>query len=797
MPELLAPAGGPEQLRAAVENGADAVYLGLQGFNARAGATNFTGDELQAGIAYAHGRGVNVYLTMNTLVADHEMAAAVDAAGQAWLAGADALIVQDLGLAGTLREHLPQLPLHMSTQGTVASLQTILALQSLGFERFILARELLLDRVAQIAQASPTPVEVFVHGALCICYSGQCQMSSMIGGRSGNRGRCAQPCRLPQALRNGHAASLAAGANLLSPRDLRALDLLPALIAAGVGSLKIEGRLKSPEYVATVTSIYRNALDTIAQGLPLCITAECNAALTQVFNRGFTQGWLGGHRGSTLVDGGPPGHRGIAVGRVLARRGALLDVELTLPLQRGDSLETRSASAADTSATGFLLTYLLQNGINGESAQPGRATIGDCAGVVSPGDPLLRMASWTLSQRARRSFEGIHRRVLIQGRFSATVGEPLCLTVWDDDGHSASAQSEEPAQAARTQPLTAEAVREQLDKTGPWPFRLEDCQITLDSDAAAPKSALNALRREALDRLLSLREQRDRPPQIQPWSAPPQQKVPPAEPQLSVVLTRWRPELAQGLKAAPRVFVPLDDWLADNMPANVYPRIPFYTDLAADRADALQALERRQPALALCGSAGHGFALRPLGIAAWADQSLNAFNGYTLAALKDLGFAGITLSPEMTMAQIQALGALPLPLETAVYGRLPLMTTRHCPLGQNRPGCNACASATAPTLTDRKGAAFPLSFDPRACVCTVLNADILAVPQLAAPLGCAGVAWLRLYLHDETPDQVAQLLSRFSAAARGEAMEQSRGAPMCVPELSGKGYTKGHYFRGV
>lgn len=760
-----------------MENGADAVYLGAKAFSARASATNFTDDELRRGIEYAHGRGVSVYLTMNTLVGDGEMAAAVDAAGGAWLAGADALIVQDLGLARVLRTHLPKLPLHMSTQGTVLSLEGIRALAPLGFSRFILARELPMERVAAIVSASDIPVEVFVHGALCVCYSGQCHMSSMIGARSGNRGRCAQPCRLPYSLGkiqafaahqspliSGDARPCGATGNALisakptsrvaclSPKDLCALEQLPALVQAGVAALKIEGRLKSPDYVAVVTHIYRKTLDRIAEGLPSAVSQEDLNDLAQVFNRGFTAGWLGGARGESLSDAGPPGHRG----------------------------------------------------------------------VPEP-DP-------TLAERARRSFEGIHKRIPVHGRFTAAVGQPLFFHVWDDEGHSAQAASPEPAQAARTQPLTAEAAREQLDKTGPWPFTLADCETTVDGVAAAPKSALNALRREALDALLVLRENRyperlgfpsegKLSPQAtdevvllagstssgasrhlpgrrgeqdaQHPASPLKGKAShgvnsPVEPQLSVVLTRWRPDLAPALAEVPRVFAPLDDWLKGTLPANVFPRIPFYTDLQADRPDAVAALHECRPALALAGSAGHLAALAQAGVAAVADYTLNAYNAETLQALAALGFAGATLSHELTMAQIRVMGAPPLPLETAVYGRLPLMVSRHCVLGRNRPGCSACTSGGA-SLTDRRGAAFPLAFDRRACVCTILNGDVLAVPQLAAPLGRVGVSWLRLYIHDEPPEAVAALLARYAAAARGE--------PVDPP--SGKGYTKGHYFRGV
>ena len=295
LPELLSPAGNMESLRAAVENGADAVYMGGRNFNARRNAANFGGDELREAIGYAHVRGVNIYITMNTLVSDAEMPEAVAEAGRMYEAGADALIVQDLGFASALRKHLPDLPLHISTQGTIYNAEGIRALAPLGFSRAILARELTLEEIERTAKRSPIPVEVFAHGALCVCYSGQCLISSMIGCRSGNRGLCAQPCRLPYGL--GTAQGY-----LLSPKDLYTLELLPELVSSGVSALKIEGRMKQPEYVATVTAIYRKYLDCFAAGREYRVEAADLRDLSLAFDRGgFTTGYLKGRPDASLI----------------------------------------------------------------------------------------------------------------------------------------------------------------------------------------------------------------------------------------------------------------------------------------------------------------------------------------------------------------------------------------------------------------------------------------------------------------------------------------------------------------
>jgi putative protease len=260
--ELLAPAGAFPSLRAAVANGADAVYLGGGLFNARRAAGNFTDSELKDALAYCRERGVKVYVTLNTLLKDSELDEALSFAAFAYENGADAVIVQDLGLAHLLKIHLPDLKRHASTQMTIHSLDGVKACEEMGFERVVLARELSLRQIGFITASCKAEIEVFTHGALCVCYSGQCLMSSFIGARSGNRGMCAQPCRLPWRY-SVDGDAFGKESYLLSPKDLLGLTMLPELKKAGVKSLKIEGRMKSPEYVAVVTGLYRKYLDRL------------------------------------------------------------------------------------------------------------------------------------------------------------------------------------------------------------------------------------------------------------------------------------------------------------------------------------------------------------------------------------------------------------------------------------------------------------------------------------------------------------------------------------------------------
>ncbi|MEW5897967.1 MAG: peptidase U32 family protein, partial [Bacillota bacterium] len=344
-PELLAPAGSWEALVAAVQNGADAVYLGGRSFNARQSAANFDDAELARAIEYAHVRGVKVYVTVNTLVAEEELEQAARFLFFLARAGADAAILQDLGLAALAREVVPELPLHASTQMTVHNSPAVAHLRRLGFQRVILARELHLAEVQRIKEETGAGVEVFIHGALCVCYSGQCLFSSLVGGRSGNRGRCAQPCRLPYTLVDGHGRPLAdpgrVGEYLLSPRDLNVSRHLPALIQAGVDAFKIEGRLKRPEYVATVVRVYRQLLDRAAALGPekFFVAPEEAKDLAQIFNREFTAGYLFGRQGKLLMSFRRPNNRGVFLGRVRRRENGWLQVVLEDGLNVGDGLE--------------------------------------------------------------------------------------------------------------------------------------------------------------------------------------------------------------------------------------------------------------------------------------------------------------------------------------------------------------------------------------------------------------------------------------------------------------------------
>ena len=790
LPELLAPAGGMDHIKAAVENGADAVYMGGRFFNARRNAANFDDDEMRRAVEYAHVRGVNIYITMNTLIADREMRQAVDEAGKAWLAGADALIVQDLGFASLLRKHIPGLPLHISTQGTVTSAEGIRALAPLGFSRAILARELTIEEITETARQSPVPVEVFAHGALCVCYSGQCLMSSLIGGRSGNRGRCAQPCRLPYQLGQERGY-------LLSPKDLCSLSMLPELVGSGVAALKIEGRMKSPEYVAVVTSVYRRHLDRCAEAGPYRVDEADMADLLQIFNRGgFTAGYLKGRPGGSLVCPERPKHWGVPIGTVTAqdRANGTVEANLTGALRLGDGVEIDNEALP-----GNIVTSLKVRGAAVREAGPGRVSIGNITGPVKPGDRLYRTSSKEMNERAAATWMGKPRRkVLVSGSFIGCTGEPLRLSVRDGNEYIVTVQSEGVAEVAVTLPLTGEAARAQLTKTGDSPFEFKQINIELDGKASVKLSELNGLRREALAALEHARADRypgreANSPDLEAPGAP----AKPAQAGLSLFFWQWSDGHESLFPLADRVYVPFQAIGAvlqcTARSQKMMAWLPPVTNGVADGLIRDAAPQWRGMGLdgVLIGNAGHIEMLRDAGLPLYGGASMNAFNGWTMETLARLGLQGVTLSHELTMEQIEQLPDAGIEKEAVIYGRLPLMTSAYCPVGgqSGKPGgkCGRCAGGEAFAMTDRIGAKFPIVCDPVDCRCTILNGDVLSVPGLAPHLAAAGVGMLRLMLYNETPEQAEALAALCRQALEGGPAEGPRG----------RGTTKGHYFRGV
>ena len=535
IPELLVPAGGYEQLRAAVANGADAVYLSGSSFNARINADNFNDETLADAVRFAHEHGVRVHVTLNTLIREEEREDAVRFAEKCRDLGADALILQDRGLSAELMRRIPDMTFHLSTQGTVYDRRGVEEAFRAGFQRVILSRELSLREIEEICRDTEAEIEVFVHGAVCIAYSGQCHMSYVIGGRSGNRGNCAQPCRLPYELsRDGERLSSPQGNCLLSPADMCLADSLSALIEAGVDSLKIEGRMKSPQYVAVVTSVYRKYLDLAAAGTPRRMSDEDRKKLLAVFNRGgMTDAYLRGESGASLMSEKIPKHQGIRIGTVSsydAARGHISAV-LTESLSIGDGIEVRKGG----DSCGNIVTYLSERGNVLKIAPAGqRITIGDVKGRIRPGADIYRITHRALMKEAEESYRILPGRIPVRMILSAGEGAPAQLKISAPlyryvsnipdadlkkraDGQYGKSekrgagevtvllQSEEVLERALKRMPEETSVRRQLEKTGGTPYYLDECRIEITGVPMISASLLNSLRREGLEQLTAQR----------------------------------------------------------------------------------------------------------------------------------------------------------------------------------------------------------------------------------------------------------------------------------------------------
>jgi putative protease len=514
-PELLAPAGDRASLEAAVRAGADAVYFGLQGFNARARATNFDAAELGETMRWLHEHGARGYVTLNTLVFDAELPSVEAAVRACAEAGVDAVIVQDLGVARLARAVAPDLAIHASTQMTCTDASSVELAREVGATRVILARELSLDDIAKVKRGTDVEVEVFVHGALCISYSGQCLTSEAIGGRSANRGACAQACRLPYELVvDGELQDTADRAYLLSPEDLETSALVPDLVRVGVSSLKIEGRLKGPEYVGATARLYRKAIDA-ATGHGAAPTEDERRAALQTFTRGSGPGFFPGADHQRLVEGRACDHRGLEVGALRAVesfRGHLsLVVELGVELARGDGILVEGGYASEGEVGGRVWTL----SVGGNDVE--RARAGDTAHVwLGPDVRLSSELGKIAREKARRVFrtsapavakkilnelEQAPARTRLDLRIAGRIGEPFVLEGHTGAGGFARVTGDAMIEQARSAPLDEKALRDKLGKLGDSPFELGSLDIGLPAGTIVPVSALNRARRALVEAL--------------------------------------------------------------------------------------------------------------------------------------------------------------------------------------------------------------------------------------------------------------------------------------------------------
>ncbi len=796
VPEILAPAGDEEALRAAVAAGADAVYFGLKAWSARARASNFEDDALARALEHLHAHGRKGYVAINTLAFDVELASIEQAIRKVAAAGADAVIVQDLGVAKMVRAIAPSLPIHASTQMTCTDASAVDFAASMGASRVILARELSLDDIAKIRERTNVELEVFVHGALCIAYSGQCLTSEAFGGRSANRGACAQSCRLPYDLVvDGELRDTGDRAFLLSPEDLEASALVPRLAELGVSSLKIEGRLKGPAYVAATTALYRSAVDALAGGAGP--TEHERRIALQTFSRGSGPGFLAGIDHQRLVDGSVCDHRGIEVGtsQGLVRAGSRAWVKLRVgsPLRRGDGVLIQGERANEGETGGRVWAIATDRGeVDEVVPEDGRAIdvrvwLGpdkDASHVVA-GRRVFKTSDPNVERDVTAAIERGPRAMPLRMTLAGRIGEPAVLTGETPTGGRASVRGDRDLERARTAPTSESVVRAKLGRLGGSPFELGELRLELEGDVLVPPAMLNRMRRELVDALAresarSIAVTESSAETLLSEATVPDRAPPPAG--LFVLCRTLEQAVAarkagadgvwldflelQGVGAALRALRAEGRGFVGVAP----PRIRKPGEEKIDRyLDALEPDGVLVRGLGMLGESDGKNGSLQVG-----DFSLNVTNRLSAHEILSRGIAAFTPSFDLDADQLLAFLATPFGpyAELVVHHPMPLFHMEHCVIaaelssGRDHRDCGRPCDRHQVSLRDRAGMDHPVEADV-GCRNTVFHAASQSAASLLEPAKASGVRRFRVELVREDAAAVDSVVRSYRGLLDG------------------------------
>ncbi|HTL89937.1 MAG TPA: DUF3656 domain-containing protein [Leptolyngbya sp.] len=781
-PELLAPAGNWDCAKAAIENGADAIYFGLERFNARMRAENFTESDLPELMEFLHWRGAKGYVTLNTLIFQNELPEVEQYLRSIITAGVDAVIVQDIGICRLIRHLSPDFPIHGSTQMTVTSAAGVEFAKSLGCQLVVLARECSIKEINKIQQQLnekdiALPIEVFVHGALCVAYSGQCLTSEALGGRSANRGECAQACRMPyELLSDGRVVELGDRRYLLSPQDLAGLDVLPELVRSGVTCLKIEGRLKSPEYVANVTRVYRNALDRAITN----VNAE-RYQLEMAFSRGLHTGWFEGINNQELVHARFGKKRGVYLGEVIDVRRDQVSIVTKAPVKPGDGVVFDAGHPEAKEEGGRIYAVDRQSGktiltFGRDQLNLHRIDIGDLVWKTSDPD---------LDRQIRQTYAGdqpkFQRSIDIE--IHGEIGQVLTAIARDAAGHIARTESEMPLIEAHSKPLTADRLQEQFGRLGNTPFKLGKLENHLQDAAMIPVSELNRMRREIVDRLEQLRiqpkqwqldqtrSQIDLLPEATSQSQPPE----------LVVLIRKLEQLETTLKSGiqtvycefedPRAYRQAVELTRQSSDAEIWVAPPRVTKPGEQWI--LEQVRKSNADGYLIRNYDHLKFFehdRKIG-----DFSLNIANAITADYFKQLGLEHLTASYDLNVGQLTDLvKSCPADwFEITIHQHIPMFHMEHCVFcaflsdGTDFTNCGRPCEQHEVKLRDRAGIEHILHADA-GCRNTVFNGTAQTGAEFLHHLLQCGAQRFRIEFLNESSQQIQQTLDRYRQLLNGE-----------------------------
>ena len=769
--ELLAPVGSFDALKAAVQNGANAVYLGGKDFSARASANNFDREELIEAVKYAHIRDVRVFVTTNTLIKQDEIEDFVEYAKFLYDIDVDALIMQDIGVAMLIHDLLPDFELHASTQMVAHSLEDVQYLESIGFKRVVLARELTVDEIKYICDNTNVDIEIFVHGALCVCYSGGCLMSSMIGNRSGNRGRCAQPCRQKYTMIDISTGEEihSNGEYLLSTKDLNTIEDVDKIIETGVLSLKIEGRMKKPEYVATVINSYRNAIDEYQATKKVNISTETMEDLYTIFNRKFTKGLILGEVGEDVMNSNVPNNQGLYVGKVVDynKKAKRLKIKLEGTLKKGDGINLGGGTI------GRIIKgkEIAQIGYKGETIEL------DFIGEARKNQPVFKTSDTNLIDKAQKTYtqDKEFAKSLIDAEITIKLGEYPELKLIDKNNNSVTVKGDKLVEKALKVALGEEKIETQIKKLGNTPYELEDLKINLDEGVSMPISLINQMRREAIELLDEAR-------------------IPVKGRAYKDSKIKYSPKkYAKDTNSNSKIRVKINNIEALKSIINLDIDMIYYEDVAtleqamamatannkkliysAPRIVRNKEYKRLEKSNEYCKENVQISALGQVkyykenseNVSFDVDYYLNPFNSETINHYKKEGATTVCISQELNIHEIkETTKYTDMEIETVAYGYIPMMLSEYCPMGVVARSCKKdkrCATCKESkyVLRDFKGEEYRISQD-LFCRSTIYNSIANCLINNLDELLDAGINVFRLDFTHESPELISKITKAF------------------------------------
>lgn len=779
--ELLAPAGDMDSLVAAVQAGADAIYLGGSKFSARAYASNFDEENMKKAVNYCHLYGVRVFVTVNTLLKEDEVLEALEYVKFLYNIGVDALIIQDLGLVTLINAQVPKMELHASTQMTVHNLEGAEFLKKHNFKRIVLSRELSLKEITHISKTLGADIEIFVHGALCICYSGQCLMSSLIGGRSGNRGRCAQPCRLPYTLEEEGSERTKQG-YLLSPKDICTLNDIKDIVNSGATSLKIEGRMKRPEYVAGVVSIYRRAIDSIYNNEEFKFEEEYNKLL-QLFNReGFSKAYLYGNVGKDMMSFNFPKNTGILLGKTGSNK--TIKLEQNISIKDGVRIHDK----------GFIINKIIVKGKEVEKAYKG-----DIVTLLpqnyNSGDDIYK----TLDNELMASYEEYYknhyrRKISVDISIDFKVENPI--TLYAKINNKEIIIKGEEVQKAIKRPLAEEKVIENLSKTGDTPFEFKNIKFNIFEEGFLPVSSINEVRRkltDALDEDILNSYNENKKLNETNFQASNDECIKSEVPERMFYITTL--EQLRALKEVGEKNIIVNPFIRNSElniekllkeDINIYLKAPNIIKEEFNYIEKYINDNMKNIKGIVTGNLGIINKFNNM-IPILGDYKLNIFNSYSLDFFNKV-INGSLISVELNKKEIASLGKkINIALQMLVYGRIEVMVSEYCPIGStyggkcNSSGCNNYCERGSFKLIDRLGNKFPVYTD-KFCRSYILNSVPLNLIPNIKELEKLNINSMRIDFTDESYDETVKIVKALEDREWNEGFEN---------------YTRGHFKRGV